>query len=708
MDKKVNINDILQALNNEQREAVTHAYGSLLVCAGAGSGKTRVIASRIAYLIKVCGVSPRSIIALTFTNKAAREMHERVASLISDEHTELPIVTTFHGYALRILKKHWRYANTDVDHPWGIMDEQDQTALMTRIMKECTHLPALLTPKKVLSFISRIKNGMHNSQDSSFELHINALHKKYEEEKNKAYVFDFDDLLIRFLELLHKPEFLLNLRMQVRHLLIDEYQDTNTVQHAIVKKMCLDNSGSCVMDSVCVVGDEDQSIYSWRGAVVTNIMNFPKDFRDTKSITIAQNYRSVLPVLQVANALIAHNSDRTPKKLWSDKPAQQRAAVLTFSSGYQEAESAAIAIKILQKIKSDHECAILYRSHYQSRLFEEMLLKYGIPYVIIGGINFYERQEIKDIISYLRLAVNPRDRAAFLRCYNSPTRGLGEKFEEQLFDLWDMHHDSTILEVLVLYMKDENNTSVRSRGVNALIETLQGLTEHMNSAAHAVEYIVQKTGYTSYLKRTCEPKEYDERVDNIQELVSALFARAERGVSDVASFLEDVALLQDVLINDIESNDQIISKVKLMTLHGAKGLEFETVFLVGLEEGIIPSGRAHELEQIEEERRLLYVGITRAREQLICMHAKTRHLFGALRIQEPSRFLSELPEQLARIDFSLQPYYILEKNMQRLVNELFQDVPFLTGALYGKGKVDYKNSASEWMALLNQKNTKTI
>jgi DNA helicase-2/ATP-dependent DNA helicase PcrA len=491
----------------------------------------------------------------------------------------------------------------------------------------------------------------------------------YEREKKLAHCFDFDDLLLETLKLFRTNNiFKEQFQARVRHILIDEYQDTNHVQHALLKAIALRDQ-TFALDSLCVVGDEDQAIYSWRGATVSNIINFARDFPTTVRFTIQQNYRSAQSILDVANTLIDHNTQRTPKKLWSERTGKDRVRLLTSSSSYQESDIVATFTKLQQARSPQRSIAVLYRSHYQSRAIEEALIRHSLPYVIIGGIRFYERQEIKDLLAYLRLVANPFDRISFMRVINVPARGLGDKFQEQFFELWDQHpqdHFKTVAELMYDQLSPSKQTALRS-----FIDCFASL-QASDNAHELLNTIIARTTYFSYLATAFEAEESTNKKDNVKELLYAVRAVEDRnnGTMSVAQFLDEVALLQDALMQQDTSDQQCI---RLMTLHAAKGLEFDTVILTGLEEGVLPSNHnLYDPMAIEEERRLLYVGITRARERLLITHARYRAQYGTMNDQLPSRFIKEIiKEQIHHHDCSslgiMQIYHYLSEWLAQAV-----------------------------------------
>lgn len=628
------------ALNPEQKQVVAPSNGVLLVCAGAGSGKTRVITSRIAHLVLQHNVPAHSILALTFTNKAAREMKERVHSFLG-ETPHLPYVGTFHSYCLRLLKSNPHLLPFGV---FSLIDSDDQEKIVRGLLTK-TGMNKKIAPKQVLSFISRVKNDALNAIERE-ELYsqdriLRDLYFAYENEKNNAHCLDFDDLLTYTLALFEKnPHFKQSFQQHIRHVLVDEYQDTNRVQHALLKAITKDSADIFTLDSLCVVGDEDQSIYSWRGATVTNIIHFKKDFPSAFAITIEQNYRSVQPILLTANQIIQHNHYRNPKKLWSEKQAFDRIRLLSCSSGYQEGEVLALFLKqALLQGNTLNNHAFLYRSHFQSRSLEEALIRHGIAYKIMGGIQFYDRQEIKDLLSYLKLLVNPFDRIAFTRVINTPSRGLGDKFELLFNETWQSQPFLDFKEIAQQLIDTKQLTKIKEESLKSFLSVFTEFTAH-SKASDALNAIIARTGYYSYLKSSFEKDEAEIKKENVKELINGILYFEESTDQTLDIFLQDVALLQEQMGT---KDDGATDYVRLMTLHAAKGLEFNTVVLTGLEEGILPSAHSlYQSETLEEERRLLYVGITRAEERLLITHTRSRFTYGQLTDQRPSRFLDEL------------------------------------------------------------------
>lgn len=626
-------------LNEQQQKAVAHKQGPLLVIAGAGSGKTRVITARIINLLINENVNPRSIIALTFTNKAAGEMKERLHSFVGGAK---PFIGTFHAYCLQLLRTHTHF----LEHPsFSILDSDDQQHLLTTIIKR-SGLEKRISATNLIHHISIMKNTIGPAQNNSSlsTSLISQLMHEYEREKKASKCFDFDDLLLEVVKLFGKyPEFKTRHQENIRHILVDEYQDTNVTQHELLKSMALDQK-KITIDSLCAVGDEDQSIYSWRGATVANILHFQKDFPKTTVIKIEQNYRSVQPILHVANQVIAHNQNRNPKTLWSEKKAKDRVRIIQCISGYQEAEVVAHIAKKLRKEHASFSLAVLYRAHYQSRSLEEALIRHSIAYTIIGGIQFYERKEIKDMLAYLRLIANPFDRISFFRAINCPLRGLGDAFQDIFHQYWDEQPFLTFIDCIHNLIQNQMVTGVK----HIALEQFLALFTHLSTSdgpRKTLEYIINATNYFTYLTHTFDKEEAEAKIDNVKELLRATNHFEQHGITTVEQFLQEVALMQE----KIQENTHTEQTIKLMTFHAAKGLEFNTVVLTGLEDGLFPSSRSlGDQETLQEERRLLYVGITRAQERLLLTYARHRYTFGSMTDQLRSRFLDEIPTNLAQ------------------------------------------------------------
>ncbi len=630
-------------LNPEQKRAVVTTEGPLLILAGAGSGKTRVLTHRIAHLIIDKQVSPWSILAITFTNKAAKEMKDRIERICGSNEVW---VSTFHSACVRIL--HREIEALGYSKEFTIYDDDDQNKLISEILTQ-RELPIKEYPPKEFRFvISDAKNKLQGPQKlkslatNEREALFADIYEEYEKRMKAANALDFDDLLIKTVVLFHKfPEILEKYARRFRYIHVDEYQDTNMVQYRLVRQL------ASVWNNICVVGDDDQSIYGWRGADIRNILEFEKDFENATVIKLEQNYRSTNNILESANAVIANNDQRKDKHLWSDKGEGEKIRVEELSDGRSEAYF--VITEITEKFKngkSYDDFAVLYRTNSQSRIIEEMLLGSGIPYAVYGGQPFYGRKEVKDAIAYLRILTNPDDEVALRRIINVPKRGLGDSALKEIADKAFDNNDS----MLGVILSDPNAFSGRIR--NKLAEFSALIDELMTSSllmppSEFVDNMLEKTGLME-MYRQDKSDEAKDRLNNLEELSNA--AKAYYDDNPEAS-LQDY-LVNIALVSEPEENDlfgQTGGKVTLMTLHSAKGLEFDTVFIVGMEEGLFPLSRAmNEQNELEEERRLCYVGITRAMKKLYLTHASVRFQFGETHANPPSRFLEELPQ--ARIE----------------------------------------------------------
>ncbi|MCK4651394.1 UvrD-helicase domain-containing protein [Candidatus Babeliales bacterium] len=641
-----NFNQFLnKELNEPQKKAVSQKKGSVIVIAGAGSGKTRVITSRIANLIINENELPSSIVALTFTNKAANEMKNRLINFFEAKYS-IPFVGTFHSYCLLLLRSNPQL----LPYPqFSILDSDDQKSLIKKILKK-NGLEKHFSASDLCYQISNYKNRLHTKTDE--DVFSNKLLKEiflaYETEKSMSRCLDFDDLILTVLKILqNNNRFKNSLQNKIKHILIDEYQDTNMVQHELIKCISLSDNKKLNLKSICAVGDEDQSIYSWRGAVATNMLKFQKDFSPVTLIKIEQNYRSVQPILCAANKVISNNKTRTPKNLWSQKKGSNCILSITCRSDHQEASAIAYYLSSLsQKIKLN-QIAILYRTHFQSRNIEEELIRHSINYKIIGGIRFYERKEIKDLIAYLRLIVNPFDRTSLFRIINCPPRGLGAKFEELLYKEWNQNTLLNIKQILD-YMLTNTQINLSYKKKEALVEFLDLLKKlkQKHKTSEIINKILEKTNYLNFLKKSFDKKDAESKIENVHEFVQSIhdFEKIEKKNS-LNMFLEKITLMQEKL----ENNQDIKNQVLCMTLHASKGLEFDTVIITGLEEGLFPSYRSFtSLKDLEEERRLFYVGITRAKKRLILLRAQTRNIFGQIGEQEISQFSTEIPQDLVQ------------------------------------------------------------
>ncbi len=647
----MDVSHLLDGLNPAQREAVSAPIGHYLVLAGAGSGKTRVLTHRIAWLLEVEGASPWSILAVTFTNKAAGEMRARCDSLIRQGTRGLTI-GTFHGIAHRLLRQHWREAK--LPETFQILDSDDQQRMIKRVMQGLGIDDSRFPPRQAAWFINTAKD--EGKRPEAFQGESNPLtrtlidiYKAYEEACQRSGVVDFAELLLRSHELWLKDEALLaHYRERYRHLLVDEFQDTNTIQYAWIRVLAGQTG------KVFVVGDDDQAIYGWRGARVENVQHFLRDFPGAKTIRLEQNYRSTGTILKAANAIIANNPQRLGKKLWT---AGEAGAPISLYAAYNEQDEARFVIERIrehvQQGGKASECAILYRSNAQSRNFEEQLIQHDIRYRVYGGLRFFDRAEIKDALAYLRLVANRHDDPAFERTINTPTRGIGERTLDALRQR--ARRDNVALWDAALAELQDSGLAGRAknalRGFMLLIEELAKACMSQSDApmalAEQIDHAIQRSGLRDFYEADSRGSA-ESRVENLDELVNVA-SRFERTAEDIeAAFSELTAFLAHAALEAGESQGEAWEDcVQLMTLHSAKGLEFSLVFLVGLEDGLFPSQKSlDEPGRLEEERRLAYVGVTRARDTLILSYAESRRLHGVETYNRPSRFLHELPRDL--------------------------------------------------------------
>jgi len=632
------LDHLLDDLNPPQRDAVLAGDGPLLVLAGAGSGKTRVIAHRIAHLLGVRGVHPRQVLAVTFTNKAAGEMARRVDALLAPAGLRAPLIATFHSACVRILRAHGEAIG--VPRHFTIYDEDDRVALVKECMKEGELADRSFTPSAAAHRISYLKNQMIGVQDAlrdargPWEQKAALVYSRYEKRLRDAGVVDFDDLLLLVVKLFQEsPETLAWYRGLWKHVLVDEYQDTNRAQYRIIRLLTDEHR------NIWVVGDGDQSIYKFRGADVHNILDFEHDYPGTRVVKLEQNYRSTKNILAVADAVIANNQQRKERTLWTENHAGEPAAVYR---GWDEHEEANFVAQTILKTRADgvgwDGIAVFYRTNAQSRVLEDALRRARIPYVIVGGVRFYERKEIKDTLAWLRLAINPADDIAFRRAVQAPPRGVGATTLARLDEL-ALDHNLPLLTLAATPPPD-----VRGKARTGLedfattVQRLAGQRAELSPPAF-IDLVLQASGYRKALEQDRSP-EAEGRLENLEELIAAAedFV-VSAGEGTVEAFLDSVALMSDV-----DELKEAEARVTLMTLHSAKGLEFPVVFLTGLEEGVFPHARSmNDPEEIEEERRLCYVGLTRARDRLYLSYAVHRRIHG-YGVGEPSRFLREMPE----------------------------------------------------------------
>lgn len=646
--------NILDNLNKEQREAVQTVQGPLLVLAGAGSGKTKLLTSRIAYLIKEKCVRPRNILAVTFTNKAAKEMKERLGNILGQDVVKYMWVGTFHGICGRILRENIEnysfQSGKKLDKNFSIYDETDSNAVIKQAIKKLNLDDKVYQPKLVKAVISNAKNKMQDAYTfATFardfkSQKIAAIYEEYENALNNNNAIDFDDMLLLTVKLLEQCKEVRQLYYdRFQHILVDEFQDTNMAQYKLINMLYTNNEAEIPDErSLCVVGDVDQSIYSWRGADYTIILNFQKDFKKTKLIKLEQNYRSTANILNVANAIIENNTERVDKVLYSNKGDGE---LIDYFEAQDEADEANfIASRIKQDSGGDYNrYAILYRTNSQSRALEEACMAAGIPYRIYGGLKFYDRKEIKDIIAYLKLIYNPDDSQSFRRIVNVPKRSIGDTTIKNLSDFADKEDISLFqaCQRIEEAIEIPPRTRAKLRDFSQLILKFKDAVSSY-SLQEFVTLVIEKTGYLAELQSQNTP-ESEADIENLQELVNVAgeFV-AEEPDNALGEFLQQVAL-----VSDLDGMDDITNNVTLMTLHSAKGLEFPVVFLAGCDEGVFPHQRTFNVpSEMEEERRLMYVGVTRAEEKLYLSSAKRRQMWGEYKYYNPSRFIEEIPRQL--------------------------------------------------------------
>ena len=644
------MNPLLQGMNARQAEAVEATEGPLLIMAGAGSGKTRVLTHRIAYLIEEKEVNPWNILAITFTNKAAREMRERAINL--NPRAQDSLIATFHSMCVRILRR-------DADHigynrNFTIVDPGEQRTLMKRILKELNVDPKQFTERTILGTISNSKNELVTAEiyeKNADDLYTNIVakaYKRYETELKRSESMDFDDLIMNTILLFDKnPDVLAYYQGKFQYIHVDEYQDTNHAQYQMVQLLAKR------FKNLCVVGDADQSIYGWRGADMQNILDFEKDYPQAKVVLLEENYRSTKTILQAANEVINHNKNRRPKELWTQNADGEM--IVYNRSGDEREEANFVAGQINyeqdQHNRSYADFAVLYRTNAQSRAIEEALLKSNIPYTMVGGTKFYSRKEIRDVVAYLNVIANSRDNISFERIVNEPKRGVGPKALETLRD-FATQQNSSLLDA----SRDVTLSQLKGKAAAELFNlahVLLNLADDIDqfTITELVAAVLEKTGYRQALAVQTTSLEAQNRLENIEEFLTVTQnfdkkeaeapAAEEAGLDKLSRFLNDLSLVADT-----DSYEET-AQVTLMTLHAAKGLEFPVVFLVGMEEGVFPLSRqAEDEDELEEERRLAYVGITRAEAVLYLTNASTRMLFGRTSYNQPSRFLREIDDSL--------------------------------------------------------------
>lgn len=638
-------NELLAGLNKEQQAAVKHTEGPLLIMAGAGSGKTRVLTHRIAYLLEEKGVSPRNILAITFTNKAAREMRGRVSRLVGPE-AEYMLVSTFHSMCVRMLRRD--IDRIGYDRNFTILDSSDQLSVIKQVLKNLNMDPKKMDPRAMLGQISNAKNELISETEyekkagNFYERQVAQVYTGYQKMLRKNQSLDFDDLIMQTIVLFKRvPEVLENYQRRFQYIHVDEYQDTNHAQYFLVKQL------ASRYQNLCVVGDSDQSIYRWRGADIANILTFEEDYPSAKTIFLEQNYRSTKSILQAANKVIENNTGRKPKNLWTENADGKK---INYYQGATEQDEALFVTDRIRALLNDgyapDDIAILYRTNAQSRSMEDILVKSNISYQMVGGTKFYDRKEIKDMLAYLRLIANPSDDISFERIVNEPKRGIGKTSIERLRE-YATEHGISFFEAV----KEVDFTGVSSKAANALakfgelIQSLQQQQEFL-SATDMVEQVLERSGYEEMLERE-QSIESQSRLENLEEF-KTVTQEFEKNAEDktLVAFLTDLALIADIDRVD-EEDEETEKKITLMTLHAAKGLEFPVVFLIGMEENVFPHSRSMlDEEEMEEERRLAYVGITRAEKELYLTNARMRTLYGRTNMNPMSRFIQEIPDEL--------------------------------------------------------------
>ncbi len=686
--------DLLGGLNDAQKEAALHTEGPLLILAGAGSGKTKTLTHRIALLVAEQKVWPSHILAVTFTNKAAREMRERLAGLLGqpNDRSFMPWMGTFHSICVRLLRMDG--AAIDIPKNFVIYDEDDRRGLIKQVMKSLSISEKDMKPTAVSAAISSAKNALQDPEEYEasanypFQKNIAKVYKSYESRRKAAKALDFDDLLIEAVRLFRDNKMVRDKwRTQFEYILIDEYQDTNAAQYQLVKYLVNDKQ------NLCVVGDDWQSIYSWRGADFTNILNFERDFPGTKVVKLEQNYRSTGNILDAANSVITKNTQRTDKKLWTAEGAGSPVQVHGVYDEAEEARQVADRISAQASIgaRQFDEFAVLYRTNAQSYTLERAFLQMRVPYQIVGGVRFYDRKEIKDIVAYLKLIYQPNDRMSFSRIANVPTRGIGATSLERFLN-WQPDSGLDIIDALVAMDGQPVVTGKARTAMVTLGQKLQDIRTRIDDThpSELIDQVIRAVGYRDFILDGTPQAE--DREENIGSLLSDA-----QNFASLPYFLEEVALMSSV---DSESKD---NKVTLMTLHAAKGLEFPVVFMVGMEEGILPHARVFESgpSELEEERRLCYVGMTRAREELHLSYAYSRLQFGTRGYNPVSRFIADMGNQVAMVN--PEPNIMGYKEEEPFYSDElgFQEGDRVRSAAFGDGEIIEVDGLAVTIAFLN-------
>ena len=699
---------LLKSLNDVQREAVEHANGPLLILSGAGSGKTRVITHRIAYLIKHHGISPFRILAVTFTNKAANEMKERLDTLVEGGVSRNLWVSTFHATCARILRRDIeklrenpgtegvsRSKKRAYTRDFTIFDTGEQATLVKDVLRQLNYSDKDYNPRAILSIISRAKNESISPQkyeiiaDGYFERVVAEVYPLYQDALRLNNSLDFDDLLLFTVELLNKnTEIRQSYQNRFEYILVDEYQDTNRCQYELVRLLTGEKQ------NICVVGDDDQSIYAFRGADIRNILDFEQDYPNARVLRLEQNYRSTQNILDAAWSVVQNNKARKPKKLWTE---QDEGEPVTCYEAMDENDEAGYVGTQIEDWHAEgvsyKDFAIFYRTNAQSRIFEEAFRAANIPYQIVGGVGFYDRMEIKDLLAYLRVMFNPNDSMSVRRIINVPSRGIGATTLERLIN-FAAAEDITLFEAV----QRVDEISTINRGLQTKVRRFAEIFDEFDATvlpADALDYVLKVTGYLKNLQSQ-NSIEAQNRVENIEELINAVIEYEQNEPEpSLSDYLENVALIADIDTMETDDTDM----VTLMTLHSAKGLEFPFVFIVGVEEGYLPHQRSISTEsELEEERRLCYVGITRAMEQLYLSHAKSRRTFRETEYRTPSRFISEIPEDLIKlVDRYRSPF----GQPHRLYEEVLEDPTdyhvnqIVHHSQFGRGKITKISDAGQ-------------
>lgn len=675
------LEELLSSLNEQQREAVVEKEGALLVLAGAGSGKTKVLTTRIVNLVK-SGVNPYKILAVTFTNKAAKEMRERLAKMLGEDVVKKMWVGTFHNICGRILRFDIENYKSPDGKKWDknyvIYDESDSTTIIKNAIKKLNLDEKMYAPKLVKAAISNAKSKMQDAYTFSTRARdyrtqkISEVYEEYEKQLLANNAIDFDDMLLLTVNLLStNEEVRTKYHERFSHILVDEFQDTNISQYMLIKHLYSNGKTEEELKdrSLCVVGDVDQSIYSWRGADYKIILNFQSDYRNSKLIKLEKNYRSVATILDAANAIIVNNTERVSKNLYSTKGQGEKIDI--YEAQDESNEAYFIANKIKQFARNLNDYAVLYRTNSQSRAIEEALISQGISYRMVGGLKFYDRKEVKDIIAYLKLLYNRHDSQSLKRIINVPKRSIGDTTVKKIQDAAN-EMDYSLYDVIQnIDEYDDFSAGVKTKLKN-FVELLDKLDKNKDSLSlpEFIAFIIEETGYLAELKQE-DTEQAESRIENLQELVNV----ARDFTPDEEDNVLGEFLAQVALVSDLDETPDADNAVTLMTLHAAKGLEFENVFLAGLEEGIFPHSRSlNNNTEMEEERRLMYVGVTRAKQKLYISYAKRRQMWGETRYYTPSRFLAEIPENLTERNVSEESQGYSGGTFKQAVNRIKSQV----------------------------------